>query len=586
MTELIHSDLTEGIQPTEPTQTPQTQESQEDARLLTASQIVDRLAVLLAGETPPDRKEVEGLKGLFFKRKHEATDPTEIELAVVQEERLNDLLKAFKELDRKRIEAEQALHEANRDRAEAILRELAELLEGQETEFRQVYDKFHELRQQWEATRPLSGQDEARLRKEFALLREKFYELKGINEELRAYDFRKNLEAKQAIIEALRPLAEASDVVSALKQMNKYAEQWHDLGPVERDLRQEIHGEYKQLSTTIYKRHQDYQDARHTAEQANQEAKLALVERAEQWLSEALPETRKAWDELINKAKALQGEWKQLGSAGKRENEKLYLRFREAMDKLFQQKGEFVARASGEQEANLQLKQALVAEAKALRESTEWQKTADALKALQDKWRKIGAVPQRHSQRIWTEFREHMDYFFERRKAEGGDKRSGERANLASKEALLKEIQAYHDGEQGDDLQARLKDFTTRWQAVGHVPFAEKERIGSAYKQLMDTLYDKLRQGRSQRRLDGYSSSIESLAGDKQALSAERQRMERIRERIKGELRAYDNNVSLFNFSSKGSEGILKDIEHKRQELLRELELLDGKIALLKDKQA
>lgn len=584
-------------------QTPQTPELENVARKaepsqsvealttdLSPSQIVDQIAVLLQADTLPERKQIDGLRAAFYRRKEQAAqagDAALSEQVEVQEERMNDLLKEYKELERKRTEALQATYEANAQAADELMKSLERLLErGEEgeEEFRNVYEEFHQIRQRWEALRPLSPQDESRLRKVFNPLRERFYDLKNINEELREYDFRKNLEAKRAIIEELRPLVDHTDPIYALRQMNDITSRWHDLGPVGKEYRAEISSTYKELSGAIYRRHQSFQDERRGAEQANLEAKEAIVARLETILAGPLPEKRRDWEELTETIKAMQAEWKTIGNAGRRDNDKVYQRLRKGMDAFFQLKSDFYTRTSNQLDENLAAKRALVEQAKELRESTDWERTAEELKALQAKWKEIGAVSQRHSQRVWTEFREHIDYFFDRRKAHSGGKHSQEREHLKAKRALIEELRTLQANPEVDNLQGKLRTISEAWKAIGHVPYSEKEAIGSTYKALMDELYDRLRGDRSQRRLEGYSASIRDLSSDKGALSAERQRMERIRERLRSELRAYDNNLNFLTLSSKGGSALLKDVERKRKELEEELRLLEEKIALLQAK--
>lgn len=576
--------------------TPQTPELDNDARQqaeasiepsvanLSAGQVVEQIAVLLQADQLPERKQIDRLKALFYSKKEQLAqsgDKAELEQAEIQEERMNDLLAQFRELDRKRVEAQEALYESNRQGAEALLVRLEALLESGE-EFRKVYDEFHQIREQWESFRPLNPQDESRLRKVYAPLRDRFYELKNINEELREYDFRKNLEAKRAIIDELRPLVDHPDPIYALKQMNAFAARWHDLGPVARDLRQEISSEYKELSSAIYRRHQEYQDQKRTSEQTNLDAKQAIVARLEAILTGALPSKRKGWEELTEQVKALQAEWKSIGHAGRRDNDKIFQRLRAGMDAFFQLKSEFYSRTASEQDANLEAKRALLARAKELRDSTEWDKATEALKELQQQWMKIGAIPQKYSQSLWKEFRECFDTFFERKKAQGGGKRGQEHANLKAKRAILEELRALQAEEETDGLSDRLKALGHQWQAIGHVPYSEKDALNTEHKALLDELYGRLRSSRSQRRLDGYSAGLKDIASKKGGLQSELQRMERIRERLRSEIQTYDNNLSFLSVSSKGASALLKDVERKRQALEEELALLDDKIALLR----
>lgn len=550
---------------------------------LSALELVEHLAVLLQSDTLPERKDVEQIKALFYRRKtqaEQAGDTALLEQITLQEERMGDLLTQYREQDKKRQQLLEEQYATNRAKAEDVITRLEALL-GSDKEFQMVYSEFHELRAEWEAARPLSQQDESRLRKLYALLRDRFYELKSINEELREYDFRKNLELKQALIAELTELDKHPDPIHAVRQMTAIASRWHDLGPVAREHRAEINAQYKQLSHAIFCRHQAYQDEKRHAEQSNLELKQALVARLEERLASDMPQRRKDWETLTEEIKAMQAEWRTIGYSGRKEGDQLYARLRAGIDAFFMLKKEYYQRSRSQEQANLELKQALVERAKELSQSTDWDATAKALQDLQRQWKEIGPVPERHSQGVYNKFRESLDYFFDQRKAQGMDKRSHERDNLKAKEALLDELRALQASSDSSNLQNALRDIHQRWQQAGYVPHADKDRINTAYKALQDELYTRLRGARSERRLSGYSDKVQSLSGDKQALSTERQRMERVRERLRAELRAYETNINFLTLSSKGASSLLRDVERKQAELIEELRLLDEKIALL-----
>lgn len=550
---------------------------------LSALELVEHLAVLLESNDLPERKEVDQIKALFYRRKtqaEQADDTAIIEQITLQEERMSDLLTQYREQDKKRQQLLEEQYTTNRAKAEDVISRLEALLES-DKEFQTVYTEFHALRTEWEAARPLSQQDESRLRKLYATLRDRFYELKNINEELREYDFRKNLELKQALITELTELDKHPDPIYAVRQMTAIASRWHDLGPVGRDHRAEIHGRYKELSHAIFSRHQAYQDEKRSAEQANLELKQALVTRLEERLACDMPERRKDWETLTEEIKAMQAEWRTIGYSGRKESDQLYARLRAGIDAFFMLKKEYYQRSRSEEVANLERKQELVERAKELSQSTDWEATAKALQDLQRQWKEIGPVPERHSQGLYNKFRESLDYFFDQRKAMGADKRSHERDNLKAKETLLEELRTLQASSDNTNLKTTLREIQQRWQQVGHVPHAEKDRINSAYKALQDELYGRLRGARSERRLSGYSDKVQSLSGDKQALSTERQKMERVRERLRAELRAYETNINFLTLSSKGANSLLRDVERKQAELVEELRLLDEKIALL-----
>ncbi len=554
--------------------------SESTATSLSASQIVEQIAVLLQGETLPERKVIDGLSYAFDQRKAEAQrtkDSALQEEVELQQERLGDLLRQFRELDAKRREELVAQQTANKESAAQVMKQIGALLESTE-EFGKIYTAFHELRTQWEGLRPLDPQDERLLRKEFGELRDRFYELKNINEELRELDFRHNLKEKQGIIEELRKVAELDDILQAKKQADMLSIRWRDTGPVAQTERNAINATYKELSQGIFRRHQAFLDEKKQAEQSNLTSKQSLIERLEAMLV-TLPTKRREWETMTQEIKAIQNEWKALGYAGKVSGN-LYQRLRAGMDAFFHAKSEYYARSAGELEANLAAKQILVERASQLRDSTDWNATAEELKSLQAQWMKIGNVPEKHRQRIWEEFRGHMDHFFEQRKKQSGGKHAEERRNLQLKRALLDELRALESDADATDLSSRLKELSDKWQAIGHVPYSEKEALMKEYRALNDVLYGRLRGDRSRRRLDGYAASLDTKAGDKNALRDERQRMERQRQRLQAELRTYENNMNFLNLS-KGAASLLRDVERKHEALSEELRLLELKIAEL-----
>lgn len=555
---------------------------------LNPSQLIDHLAVILQGAELPERKQVELIRSMFYKKKEQLQSEENADAlaqAEIQEERMNDLLQNFKELDRKRIEEQERIYKENKTVCDDLLSKLEALLEAGE-DFGKVYSEFHQIREQWEAARPLSPQDEKALRSSFGALRDRFYELKSINEELREYDFRKNLEAKTQLLAEIEPLVGLDNPVQAIKALNPLVDRWHNLGPVARELRAEIHGKFKEFTTAIYKRHQDHHDQKHQQEAANLEAKTAICLELEELLQEAMPHRRKGWDELTARIHDLQEKWKTIGFTGRKDNESIYQRYRASLDTFFQRKSAFFDSFRAELSENLTKKRALLEQAKALKDSTDWNKTAEALKALQAEWTKIGAVPNKYSQRIWNEFRACFDYFFERRKNERGAMQGNLQANLQAKQQILAELEALRTEEDINQLRLQLEESGKKWQSIGHVPHKDKDEVNRKHKELLDELYGRVRQQRTQRRLNGYTESLKNISDQQGGLSHERQRMTRILDRMRSELQTYENNLQFLNISSKGGSSLLKDLERKREKLMTDIELLEEKIKLLIQKEA
>lgn len=554
---------------------------------LSPSQLVDHLAVLLQADELPERKQIELIRSMFFKKKEELQSgdhADEVQQVEIQEERMNDLLQNFKELDRKRIEEYERICQDNKVICEGLIDRLEALLVGGD-DFGKIYSEFHQIREAWEAARPLNPQVESALRKSFGVLRDRFYDLKSINEELREYDFRKNLEAKTKILEELEPLVTHPDPIAAIKALNPLVDSWHNLGPVARELRAEIQGKFKELTTTIYKRHQDHHDQRHQQEGANLEAKMAICLELEDMLQGAMPHKRKGWEDLTDRVQALQAKWKTIGFTGRKDNESIYQRYRASLDIFFQRKSAFFDAFRAELSDNLEKKRALLQRAKELKDSTDWDKTTNELKELQVEWGKIGSVPNKYSQRIWNEFRACFDYFFERKKAERGVLGGNQQANLQAKQAVLMELEALRSVQDTVELRQQLEQLGKKWLAIGHVPHRDKDEVNSRHKELLDELYGRLREQRTQRRLEGYTANLKNISDKQGGLGQERQRMTRLLERMRTELGIYENNLHFLNVSSKGGSSLLKDLERKREKLIADIELLEAKVNRLNQAQ-
>lgn len=556
---------------------------------LSVTELIDHLAVLLQQEELPERKSVDSIKSIFFKKKEAAAaqHPEQVEMLEIQETRLNDLLMTFKEKDRRRVEEQELLQQRALETKRGLLAQLEALLESNE-DFANIYKRYHELRDEWKGAGEVPAQQASEIGKAFTAVQDRFYDLKNINEQLREYDFKKNLEGKRELLDKIAPLIEHPDPIQALRQMQDYLKQWEHLGPVAKELRAEIHSAYKEVTTKIYKRHQDFFDQKKAQEQDNLQAKEAICVEVEQFLGELLSGelTAKQWESFTTRIQELQQSWRGIGYASKRDNDVVYKRFRAAVDEFFSRKSEFFSHLRGEQQEKIRLKRELIERANALKESTDWERTTAELKELQRQWTEIGSVPSKMSRKLWEEFRVPFDYFFERKKAQGGGgRRQAELENLAAKRAIIDKLHQLAEQADINLVRKEVGQLAKNWQAIGFVPYAEKEKIFSEYKQLMDELYGRVRSDRSQRRLDGYNATLKNLSGKGGALSEERARMQRLLDKMMQELNNYERNINCLNVSSKSGSGLLREIERKREKLEEDIALLKEKIALIKDKE-
>ena len=591
---LQNSEQTQQAEATAPQLDQQTTplESTPNLQTMTAQQLVDQLALLLQQEELPDRKTVEQIRGQFIRRKERQneSDATPQENLEAQEIRLGELLATFKERDRKRQEALEALFSENKAKKEALLQRFEELFKENEegAEFGELYAKFTHIRDEWKESGSVDQKDQAELNKRFYTLRDQFYDLKAINDDLRQLDFKKNLEAKQALLQELRELDAVKDVIAAHRKLQELTAQWHELGPVSKELRQEINTEFKQLAGALHKRHQDFHDKRKATEEENLQAKTNICVKVEELLIDGVLTTYAAWSKATDQIKAMQAEWRTIGYAPRKDNDMIYQRFRAGVDAFFRHRGDFMKKVQVHSDEVLKVKRDLIERAKALRESTDWEATAEALKQLQKEWQEAGSVSQKYSQKIWEEFRESFDYFFERRKKEGARK-SGiyheARKSLAIKREILKELTAINEGEEPENLRELLAEYNERWKQAGSVPHKEKEAINAAYRELLDALHGKLRKHRSERRLSGYGASLDNLENKGSNLQTEHSRLQRHLDRQRAELNTYENNLTFLNVSSKSGSTLLNEIERKRDALIADIERTEKKLRLLEQKE-
>lgn len=591
---LQNSEQTQQAEATAPQLDQQTTplESTPNLQTMTAQQLVDQLALLLQQEELPDRKTVEQIRGQFIRRKERQneSDATPQENLEAQEIRLGELLATFKERDRKRQEALEALFSENKAKKEALLQRFEELFKENEegVEFGELYAKFTHIRDEWKESGSVDQKDQAELNKRFYTLRDQFYDLKAINDDLRQLDFKKNLEAKQALLQELCELDAVKDVIAAHRKLQELTAQWHELGPVSKELRQEINTEFKQLAGALHKRHQDFHDKRKATEEENLQAKTNICVKVEELLIDGVLTTYAAWSKATDQIKAMQAEWRTIGYAPRKDNDMIYQRFRAGVDAFFRHRGDFMKKAQDHSDEVLKVKRDLIERAKALRESTDWEATAEALKQLQKEWQEAGSVSQKYSQKIWEEFRESFDYFFERRKKEGARK-SGiyheARKSLAIKREILKELTAINEGEEPENLRELLAEYNERWKQAGSVPHKEKEAINAAYRELLDALHGKLRKHRSERRLSGYGAALDNLENKGSNLQTEHSRLQRHLDRQRAELNTYENNLTFLNVSSKSGSTLLSEIERKRDALIADIELTEKKLRLLEQKE-
>lgn len=457
-----------------------------------------------------------------------------------------------------KIEAEQ---KENLKKKEAILKKLEELSAPSDN-LGDVINTFHELQNQWREIGSVPAQNTAELYTQYKVYQEQFYDLIKINAALRDYDFKRNLEQKQALIEQAKALLEMEDVVKAFQQLQNLHLQWREIGPVAKDLREETWNTFKEITTEINKRHQDFFEKVKEAEKALTEEKDAYCHIVEDINFDEL-QTAKDWDEKTKEVVDLNDKFQSKTPYEHRVNSKMYRRYREACDKFFEAKRVFFEKINAVYEENLAKKRALVEKAQQLQNSTEWQSTAAKLQNLQKEWKEIGPVPRKYSDELWTAFRAACDAFFNARKEANRAKDEEEQANKAAKMAVIEKIKAWQPTGNDEEDQAALQAFQDEFTSIGHIPFKDKDKIYNAFREVINPLMKNIRIIRRTAQLN--------LQKDKNALKKQYDTM-------KQQLATYENNMGFFHNYPKDNP-IIKDLEKKIESLRQDIEILRNTIA-------
>ncbi len=459
-----------------------------------------------------------------------------------------------------RLEAER---EESLKKKKAIIEELKALVEGQEDVSSQ-FTVFRELQNRWREAGPVPVQSYRDINDTYQYYVEKFYDMVKINRDLRDLDFKKNLEAKEAFCAAAEKLAENENVVNAFHELQKLHEQWKEYGPVAKEKREEIWDRFKAATSVINKKYQAHFEGLKAQQEENLEKKKVLCEKLEEIAEREIKNTAD-WNQLSKEIESLQAEWRTIGFATKKENQKIYDRFRAACDKFFERKREHYTTIKDSMSANLEKKQAIIEQAEALKSSTEWKKTADQLIALQKQWREIGAVPRKKSEQLWKRFRAACDEFFANRDANSGGE-NDYYGNLKSKKRLIEEVRAYQCSEDDAANAAQMRSFNEKWQAIGHVPFKEKDKINDEFRTAMHEKFPLFAKQR------GQANQGHSAKNPKDSLIAKYNALQQ-------DVVTYENNIGFFA-ASKNSAPLIQQMQQKIDDAKAELRRLEEKIRL------
>lgn len=572
-------------------------EKSQDLNVLSRVELLNVLKELLSKKIDDIKEEVEHIKQLFYKKlKTEMEEQKklfvenggeEADFKPVKDgldEELKSLINDYKTKKASlsaKIEAEK---EQNLLEKQHILERMKTLVESNDDVSSHI-NEFRELQKKWKSIGLVPQAHVNELWKSYSAYQETFWDLIKINNELREYDFKKNLEVKTALCEVAERLAEEEDVIEAFRQLQKLHEDWHETGPVAREIREELWTRFKTASSVINKRHQGHFDEVRKLEEDNLTAKTALCEKLEAFDYSTL-NSYKAWDEATKTIIAWQEEWRALGFAPRKMNHKIFDRYRAACDAFFSAKAEFYKASKNVLNENLDKKKALCEKAEALKDSTEWKETTDKLIQLQKEWKTIGPVAKKYSDEIWKRFISACDYFFDQKQKNTSGQKSAETENLVKKKAIIanvNELDTVTDKTPAEIL-ATLREYIAAWNEVGHVPFKEKDKIYKEYRSAVDKMFEKLNVDANQRRLDTFKSNLKDMSTKgENKLYREREKLMRAYEHLKSEIATYENNIGFLTASNKKGNGLINEMIRKIEALKDEAKLIEQKITLIEE---
>ena len=548
-------------------------------------EIIDRLSVIANEATEQAKAEINYLKMLYYKIRQQEVD-AELQKFIndngdpaAYESKTDDLEPKLKELLAVQKEARAVMVEArNKEMAENLAKknEILDKMDAIASDadgIGQQYNVFQDLQKQFKEVGAVDPQEVNVLWKRFSAIGEKFYDALKINKELRDYDFKKNLEKKEALCEEAEKLSEAGDVLSAFRRLQEMHEEWKGIGPVAKEIREEIWSRFKAASTIINKRHQEHFESLKAAEAANEQGKIALCEKLEA-IQVAAISTVKDWEEQTQAVLKIQEEWRKLGFANKKVNNSLFERFRGLCDAFFQAKAEYYKAIKEEQNENLAKKIALCEKAEALKDSTDWRSTTDLLVKLQQDWKEIGPVNRKNSNAIWERFRSACNAFFDAKEKAVGDERSVEKANLEKKLEILEKLSQLKDNV-ADATPDQVRALMNEWKEVGHVPFKEKDKLFKAYQEQVDFFFENLDmksrpQSRGNRQKGEKSRNVPEN---------DRSRLIRQYDTLTRELKTYENNLGFLSFGNKGGKNpLLAQMEQKMEGIKKQISEIVEKI--------
>mgnify|MGYP004466740705 FL=1 len=571
------------------TATPAEEKAEPKKIYKSKAEVVERIKEIAHAAEVPQKDEVEFLKTIFYKL-HFAEREAEMKAYLdnggdpaayqVQPDTDEDAFKAemaiIKERRAKQFEEQEKLKQENLKKKLDIIEKIKAMATSPE-EANKSYQEFKQLQQEWKDIKAVPAENANELWRNYQLYVEQFYDLLKLNSEAREYDFKKNLEIKTKLCEAAEKLADEEDVISAFHQLQELHNEYRESGPVAKELRESIWARFKAASTVINKKHQQHFEDIRTQEEENLNKKTALCEKVEAIAKEENKNSAD-WENHTKQIIEIQTEWKTIGFAPQKMNVKIFERFRAACDDFFGRKSEFFTNLKKEFAENAEKKKALVEKAQALKDSTDWKSTSDKLIALQKEWKTIGMVPKKYGDQLWNDFLAACNQFFEARNAANAGTRNEEHVNLEKKQDIIAQLKALLE-DAGDDTQATVRKLTEEYNAIGHVPYKEKDKLYNEYHAVLDKIFKELNISTARRRLNNFKTNLKNVAKrGEDALDNERGRLQRRAEQMKQEIQTYENNLGFLNAASKKGNSLIDEMNRKVQKLKDDLELVKQKI--------
>ena len=588
------SEKSESIETENKTEIEKEEKKKIDYSEYTEPELITALRNLLSDNNAGDIKdEVERIKSWFYK-KHKIHIREEkaafiekggkeedfVSINAIYEKDLKQLLKDFHKLREIQIKSEDEIKQKNLERKYKVIEGIKSLVNRKES-INKTFQEFRELQQEWKEIGMVPQSDLKGLWETYHHHVENFYDYIKINKELRDMDLKKNYAAKVSLCEKAEELLNEPSVIKAFNILQKYHEQWREIGPVVREKKEELWNRFKLATSKINKRHQQYFENKKEEQKKNLEKKTSLCEKAEELISKEM-KGYSDWDKTSKLLIDLQKVWKTVGLVPKKDNAKIYERFRAACDKFFNAKREFYTQNKEEQQKNLQIKNELCEKAEELKDSTEWTNTTRALIEIQKKWKEVGPVPRKYSDVIWKRFRTACDYFFDKKSKHFSGQDKEQKENLVLKKQLIEEVKQYKiTKDQNIDI-AKLKDFQKRWSNIGFVPFKEKDIVFEEFRSALNAQFDHLKIDAQERDIMKFQSKVTSMStsGSQSKMRFERNRYVAKIKQLENDLALLKNNIGFFA-NTKNAESLIENVNRNIDDTQKKIDVLKEKIRII-----